>query len=219
MSTFQKPTRGTSRMEKNAEGRSPKVEACIDIAVDWIYQTIRRAEYFPMGVIDLGCDSGYMLHRFRTLQPTRPALFTLGVDMYSNGSLFPDVEIMREDVCSAVLPERIFQETEILESLEVEEGQLLVTMSHALEHVCNPHAAIQNIKALRPNYVYIAVPEANSEWANWGSHLTCWTEEFLRHTMVDTHGFEEISMVTRSLNPEGLKEVWGLFSFRESEAR
>lgn len=204
-----KPTRGTGRMEKNATGRSPKVEACIDIAVDWIYKALGDVEL--SAVIDLGCDTGYMMHRFRTLGKTKPPPFTLGVDMYSHGSLFPDVEIMREDVCSSVLPQRIVAETAVLHNLESDGDALLITMSHALEHVCNPHAAIQNIKALRPNYVYIAVPASHSEWANWGSHLTCWTEKFLRHTMVDTHGFEEVRMDTMCLDPEGMEEVWGLF--------
>ena len=196
-------TWGTGHHNKGPDGRAKEIEGYIDQGVEWILQHIS----VPEVIVDLGCDTGYMLHKFllEIGKKSQKLISVFGVDLYYDKSLFRDVPIIREDIQSPILLGRlgVF-------------GADLVILNHSLEHVMNPHLVMQNIRLLKPKHVFIALPHCDSPWVSWDSHMSAWNEAFLEHFM-KMYGFRTtIAKCLRSFRNDEetsrpLVEIWQIF--------
>lgn len=200
MSTF-----GTRHHGKDETGRSKQIEEYIREAAMWIQEAGNWSPGSPERVLDMGCDYGFMLKVFKDTI----ASVAVGVDTYYEINPF-DMVIIREDMASPILPMRLKMELNTGDDPMFD----LITFNHTLEHTPHPHEAMENaIKLLDRRttigHVFVAVPHAKSKWAQWDSHMSCWTPEFLDHFMAQ-HGLNK-HVGKEMCFRDDLVEIWGLY--------
>lgn len=196
--------RHTMAHDKDAQGRSEVIEGYIAQSVEYAYASLLEDARFLLSsasatALDMGCDNGYALHHLN-LHHNFSRAHLVGVDPYYTHNHW-NMDLRRLAMDDPALPGllggRMFD---------------LIILNHALEHVSNPYIVMQNVhRLLRTNgVVFIAVPHANSEWAQWDGHYSIWTTEWLKRFM-RINGFDVLRNCEQEFRP-GCVEVWGTFS-------
>lgn len=183
----------TAHHNKDNTGRSVEIESYIDKTVDWIIGT--RVPF--NSVLDVGCDYGYMLNRFKINYGVKDIT---GIDPYSNYNPY-SVDILNVDMCEDNFSSnfhRLFG---------------LATFNHTLEHVRNPYKAIENIKKVLSPYgfVFLGLPVCGHDWAYWEGHYSIWNSDWAKRFM-EINGFKMVACKDNVCFRGDNVEFWGLFT-------
>lgn len=185
---------------KGDDGRAPEIEAYIKQSVDWAVANSDKCQT----LVDIGCDYGFAIQHFKDVVGEDAKGF--GCDMYYTHNPF-GLDIVRESMEDPLLPLKLLP---LLNKTE-QTASCMWFMNHTLEHVYNPYIIMASIQQMKVDgdYLFIAVPHADSEWATWEGHYTIWNEKWVQH-FAQFFGWDLVAQETKELR-EGHVEIWSIF--------
>jgi len=186
----------TAHHGKDESGRAPIIEGYIRQSVDFAFSNMGSTGS-AVKMMDVGADYGYAMHYAATTYGAQ----VWGLEPYTQSNVW-GLNIMQGSVEDPALQYRWLAAT----WPKVD----LLFLNHVLEHFCDPHVALMNLRhLLKPDgWIFVATPEANSEWALWDGHLSIYTRPFTDYLM-NMHGFMVEARDEKEFRP-GNVELWTL---------